>query len=335
MQYNCRREEELANLSIDVTESIHYKNARQFGVNIEQYVRKAKFNAGCRLMADCSGHEDLKRAKMYFEETADIENSPEKLMLCEEKIAQANELTNDLRRVYGSFDPDCDTENNETLINVREMKKKIETTYPKFVGGEIKEPWSPAPVAVWFIPLGIGLLVFAFFALFKPMAFSEEYMVANNDYSVMIACAAPVLSIIAGYIGFAKVRNSFSLFKLILIIVVGSSLSSFVTSFFKWQSDKDLTDSLQTIGGAFFTVGLLLLGISALLIVLYLKKAGFIRRFRKDSETLEKLAGAMKSKREEAVLAELAKHPDFKQSFLDECVEEAVSTYKNSLSNVS
>lgn len=334
VKYNCRREEELANLSIDVTESIHYKNARQFGVNIEKYVRKAKFNAGCRLMADCSDYKDLKTAKMYFEETSDIENSPEKLALCERKIAEADEITNNLRRVFGSFDPDCHTENNEALTNVREMKKKIETTYPKFVGGEIKEPWSPASVAVWFIPLGIGLLVFAFFALFKPIVFNEDYMVTNDDYSVLIACAAPALSIIIGYIGFAKVRSHFSLIKLILIIVVSSFLSSMLNSFVKWQPETDSNDILKTVGGATLTVGLVLVGISALLIALYLKKSGFIKRYHKDSEKLEELAKTMKSKRDEAISAELAKHLDFKQSFLEERVSEALVTYKEALGAV-
>ncbi|MDE6733764.1 MAG: TIR domain-containing protein [Oscillospiraceae bacterium] len=328
VQYNCRREEELANLSIDVTESIHYKNARQFGVNIEQYVRKAKYNTGCRLMADCSSYKDLKTAKMHFEETYDIENSPEKLALCEEKIAEADEITNDLQRVYGSFDPDCHTENNEALTNVREMRKKIETTYPKFVGGKIKEPWSPAPVAVWFIPLGIGLLVFAFFALFKPMVFNEEYIDANNDYSALIAYAAPVISIIVGYVGFAGVRKSFSILKLILIIVVSSFLSNII---FGAVFTKLLFNSLQTIGGFCIAIGLLLVAISALLITLYLKKSGFIKRYYRDSETLEKLAATMKNKREAAILAELAKHPDFKQSFLEECVSEALATYKSAL----
>lgn len=337
VQYNCRREEELANLSIDVTESIHYKNARQFGVNIEQYARKAKFNTGCRLMTDCSAREDLKRAKMCFEETADIENSPEKLMLCEEKIAEADGLTNDLRRVYGSFDPDVGTENNEALTNVREMKKKIETTYPKFLGGDIKEPWGPSPITGRFIPLGLGMIIIAVFMLFHPLKF-----VGNNDDIMLpvISMVVTFISTIGGVVGFAKPHSGYISKALVVVSIIAGvfgvgGLTGLIDSASEAvESEAEIIKNLQPIGGWFMAGGIVFVGISALLITLYLKKSGFIKRYYRDSETLEKLAATMKNKREEAILAELAKHPDFKQAFLEECVSEALATYKNALSPV-
>lgn len=334
VQYNCRREEELANLSIDVTESIHYKNARQFGVNIEQYVRKAKFNTGCRLMADCSSYKDLKTAKMLFEETSDIENSPEKLVLCEEKLALADEITDNMRRVYGSFDPDCHIENNEALNNVREMKKKIETTYPKLLGGDIKEPWGPSPVTGRFIPLGIGMITIAIIALFYPLELAGN----NTDIlPAVITMVVTFISTIGGVVGFARPHSGYISKALVVVSViagvfgVGGVTGLLDKATESAETDEELIKGLQPVGGAFMLFGILFIAISALLITLFLKKSGFIKRYYRDSDKLEKLAAEMKNKREEAILAELAKHPDFKQSFLEECVGEALATYKSAL----
>lgn len=337
-EYNCRREEELANLSIDITESINYKNARQFGVHIEEYGRKAQFNTGCRLLADCSGYDDLKRAKMYFEETADIENSPEKLILCEEKMAQANELTDNLRHVYGGFDPDCETENTESLNNVRAMKNKITTNYPKFVSGKIYEPWGPAPVNVWFIPLGLGLLVFAFFALFKPLELYES----GERAEAWLAIGALFVTALAAFIGNGVVHDCVSAIYLGISLVV-SAVYAIGTA--AWIMDKyvpqklvelglteeyeDVASVLSGVGWLFALVGLLLIAIAILLLVFYFKKKGKIHRYYKDTETLEHLTEEMNNKRDEAVNAELAKFPDFKQTFLDECLATARSTYKS------
>lgn len=342
-EYNCRREEELANLSIDITESINYKNARQFGVHIEEYGRKAMFNTGCRLLADCSGYDDLKRAKMYFEETSDIENSPEKLIICENMMAQADELTNNLRRVYGSFDPDCKTENAESLNNVRAMKDKITKTYPKFVDGKTQEPWGPAPVNVWAIPIGLGLLVFAFFALFKPMELDGE------STGSWITLGAFFVTALAAFIGNGIVHDCVSAIYLGISAVVSAAYAIATTA---WILDKYAPQKItelglegaeenhenfarifRGVGGWFALGGLLLIGTATLLLVFYFMKKGRLHRYYKDTETLEHLTNEMNSKRDEAANTELAKFPDFKQSFLGECVKEALATYKQPIVN--
>lgn len=331
IEYSCRREEELANLSIDITESIHYKNARQFGVNIEQYGRKAMYNTGCRLLTECSGYEDLKRAKMYFEETSDIENSPEKLALCEDKLAKANELTNDLRRVYGSFDPDCKVENDKALDEVTAMKDKITTTYPKFVNSEVYEPWGPAPVNVWLIPLGLGLLVYAFLALFKTTDL-------NDDFLVQALClVTPFLSVIAGLVGFNALRKRLSIIFAIIIVVLGIIYSGAVISPFNYYIDsKDIAEEeliagLHKVGLLYGGAGLLLVGIATLLLVFYFRKKGKIKRYFKDTDTLEKLTDTMDVKRENVIAEKFAKFPEFPQTFLEECLATAQSTYKDNV----
>lgn len=341
-EHSCRREEELANLSIDITESINYKNARQFGVHIEEYGRKAMFNTGCRLLADCNDYDDLKRAKMYFEETSDIENSPEKLALCEEKMAQADDLTNDLRRVYGSFDPDCKTENAESLNKVRSMKDKITKTYPKFVGGNPQEPWGPAPVNVWLIPLGLGLLVFAFFALFKPIELYESGEAAGS----WITIGALFVTALAAFIGNGVVHDCLSAIYLGISIVVSAVyaigtavwiVETYVPQKLVAQGlteePEDVAPVLRGVGGWIALGGFLLIGIATLLLVLYFTKKGRLHRYYKDTETLKYLTDEMSTKRDEAVSEQLAKFPDFKQSFLDERVKEALATYKQPVGN--
>lgn len=341
-EYNCRREEELANLSIDITESINYKNARQFGVHIEEYGRKAMFNTGCRLLADCSGYDDLKRAKMYFEETADIENSPEKLSLCEEKLAQANDLTNNLRRVYGGFDPDCKTENTEALNKVKTMKDKITTVYPKFVSGNTQEPLGPAPLNVWLIPLGLGLLVFAYFALFRSMELCSD----GEDVGYWIALGALFLTALAAFIGNGIVHDCVGIIYLVFafFVSVAYTIGIFVWILEKYVPDKlsalglageyeDYAPIFRGVGGWFALVGLLMIGTATLLLVLYFMKKGRLHRYRKDTETLELLTKEMNEQREKAVSEELAKFPDFKQTLLDECVKEALATYKQPIVN--
>lgn len=332
-EYSCRREEELAYLSIDITKSVNYKAARQFGVHIEEYGRKAMYNTGCRLLAECPNHEELNRAKSYFEETPDIEDSPEKLALCEQKLAQSEDLTDNLRRIYGSFDASCETANSESLNKVREITDKITQTYPKFIKDGVREPWGPAPVNVWLISLGSGLLVVAFLALFKPMEFG---LLPNQSSTAMVfvVIGALFLSILAGFIGEGMVLDCFSGVYIGVMVVVSIVYAALATSLIdkiidEPQTAEELTSGMRKVALYYSGVGALLIAVAVLLLVFYFKKKGRIHRYRKDSATLEQLTEEMNEQRKKAIAEELVKFPEFPQDFLNECLAEAYSTYKN------
>lgn len=332
-EYSCRREEELAYLSIDITESVNYKAARQFGVHIEEYGRKAMYNTGCRLLAECANHEALNRAKMYFEETPDIEDSPEKLALCEQKSAQSEDLTDNLRRVYGSFDASCETANSESLNKVREITDKITQNYPKFIKDGVREPWGPAPVNVWLISLGSGLLVVAFLALFKPMEFG---LLPNQSSTAMVfvVIGALFLSMLAGFIGEGVVLDCFSGVYIGIMVVVSIVYAALATSLIdkiidEPQTAEELTSGMRKVALYYGGIGAILIAIAVLLLVFYFKKKGYIRRYYKDSETLEHLTTEMNEQRDKAIGEELAKFSEFQPEFLNECLAEAQRTYKN------
>ncbi len=332
-EYCCRREEELAYLSIDITESVNYKAAREFGVHIEEYGRKAMYNTGCRLLTECANHEELNRAKRYFEETPDIEDSPEKLALCEQKLRQSDDLTDSLRRVYGSFDASCETANSESLNKVRDITDKITQTYPKFIKDGVREPWGPAPVNVWFISLGTGLLIFAFMALLKPLEFG---LLPNESATgvVWIIIGVMFASMLAAFIGNGVVHDCFSGVYIGIMVVVSLIYAASATALIdkivgEPQTAEEEIAGLRKVALYYGGIGLLLIAVAVLLLVFYFKKKGRIHSYNKDSETLERLTEEMNEQRKKAIAEELVKFPEFPQEFLNECLAEAGRTYKN------
>lgn len=316
-EFNCRREEELGNLSIDITASSNYKNAVHFGIDLEEQGTKAVYNRACKLLAEGGSYENLAQAKKYFERVARYGDSTEKLEECAEKLAEADELTESFRDIFRSYDASTERTNAMALNKVLDASEGIKKTYPNFSGDEVPQPWSPTLLNVWLIPLGIGLIAFGICALFAERT-------SDNLVLSLIALASPFVSMLIAGIANSVARDCFSggYFGGIVALSIGYTVGlGILMSIIEKKVGTDMTSCWSV------AAGLLLIAIAALTIALYCVKSSKIRHYFRDNKRLNKLLDEMKDARENDI-AEAFANKEMTKELINDCLAMAQKSYK-------
>lgn len=324
VEFQCRREEELGYLSIDITESLNYKNAVQFGCDIGQYGTKALYNKGCRLTETAESLEELSTAKKCLEKVDGYEDSGEKLLLCTEKLDRANAITENCREILRRYDESkFDTDNAEMLTRVIEQRESIKRRFPKFNGDEVPAPTSPAKFNVWAIPIGIGLIAYAVF-MYKYYIQGDDSM-ANS----MKALGSLAVSFLAAGIANSVVRRYFTIGYLAIVLVVDCVYSGSIMSVLDViTGEPERFGSLsQNAHLLVIAVGALPLVIAAITIVVYCRKKANIHSYFKSLDWLEELTKEMNLTREEEIDQALAARPELGAALIGDCLQTARDSY--------
>lgn len=316
-EYNCRREEELGNLSIDITASPNYKNAVHFGVDLEEQATKAVYNRASKLLAESGSYESLTLARSYFERVARYEDSAEKLEQCAERIAEADELTESFRDIFRSYDASTERTNAMALNKVLDASESIKKTYPNFSGGEVPQPNSPALLNVWLIPLGIGLMAFGICML---LSLHSD----NNLVLSLIAIGSPFVSMLIAGIANGIARDCFSggYFGGIAALSVGYMV---VLGLVLSLTEKNIGADMASVWA--IAAGLLLIAIAALTIALYCGKSSKIRHYFRDNKRLDGLIEEMREARERDI-AEAFANKELPSELINDCLAAAQRSYK-------
>jgi len=321
-EYNCRREDELSNLCIDITESSNYKNAVQFGVDLKKHATSALYNKACRMLAEADSVTSLRQAAEYFRRTVKYKDSAEKLAECEDKLGEADGLIEDLRNVYRSYDASAEHPNAEELDKVIGAADKIKTTYPKFHGDKVPEPWDPLLLNVWIIPLGIGLLISGICAA---MYLKDP---VQNDLMSLAMVGVLFISMFAAGIANFVARQFFSLGFLGLIALLSFGYMAAVAGLIEFYgSVSNDTDKELRVALVLIAAGLLMVVIATLTIVLYCRKKSKIRHYFKANDKLAALTDEMNNGRQNAVAACLLQHTGFSQGLCESCLDIAQNSY--------
>ncbi|MCM1165327.1 MAG: TIR domain-containing protein [Lachnospiraceae bacterium] len=315
-EFNCRREEELGNLSIDITSSPNYKNAVHFGVDLEEQSTKAVYNAACKLLAEGDNYESLTRAKEYFQRVARYGDSAEKLEQCAEKLAEADELTESFRDILRSYDAETERTNAMALNKVLDARENIQRTYPAFGGGEVNEPWKPTLLNVWLIPLGIGLIACGICLLISEHS-SQTFLSVIGILSLVVSM------IIAGVAnGIARDCLSGGYLGGMVALGVGYMVAiGFALSFAENRLGSDTASVLTAL------LGVLLIAAAALTIALYCSKTAKIRHYLRDNKRLDKLIDEMKEARKRDI-SEAFANKEMPNALINDCLQTAQSSYK-------
>ena len=319
-EYSCRSPEELRNLSIDITESLNYKNALQWGEDIEEYGTKTMYNTAVRLMTEKESYDTLTEAESYLEFVDPFEDSSAKLQECREIIERADKVTDNLRGVYRSYDENCEGPKADALKDVVAEKSDIKNKYPQFIGkGEIDDPWGPAPVNVWFIPLGLGLLAACFITLLFSAQLHADTVSETLNWIYFGIFTATAL---AAFIGNGVIHglNNWGYVVITIIANIGYNVLGF------WV----LENHLQKAAPIFGVFGFLFVGVAVLLSVIYFKKRAAVHGYRRHMEKLDQLIKNMKERCQNALSEELFRGSEFSADFLNELLKKAGDTYRRS-----
>lgn len=323
-EFNCRREEELGNLSVDLSGSPNYKNAVQFGVDLKKYATSALYNKACLLLTEADSVESLKLAADYFKQTIKFKDSTERLAECEDRLNEVNGLIGELRDVYRSYDASTEHPNAEELDKVIAADKKIKSTYPKFHGDDVPEPHDPLLLNVWIIPLGIGLIVAGICSLLYIKDSSQE---SSLSYTML---GALFVSMLAGSIANCAARKFFTLgylgFMAFLSAAYAIIMGVVYDLYIKYSHD---TDAAMKITLIMLGIGVLMIAVATLTIVLFCQKTSRIRRYFKANNKLAALTEEMDNGREKALVELLAKHPEFSGELCESCLGIAQNSYKS------
>lgn len=323
-EFNCRREEELGNLCVDLTSSANYKNAVQFGVDLKKYATSALYNKACQLLTEADSVKSLKLAADYFKQTIKYKDSAEKLAECEDRLNSANGLIDELRGVYRSYDAAAGQPNAEELDKVIAAVDNIKSTYPKFHGNDIPEPLDPLLLNVWIIPLGIGLIVAG---ICSALHFKDPSQEETLAYVMM---GALFVSMLAGGIANCAARQFFTMGYLGLMAFLSAAYAIIVgvayDLYFEYSHDPDAGMKITLV---MLGIGVLMIVVATLTIVLFCQKKSKIRRYFKANDRLEALTEKLNEGRERALAERLAKHPEFTDGLCESCLGIAQNSYKS------
>lgn len=273
----CRREEELGELYIDITESTNYRSAVQYGCDITKYGTMTMYNRGCRLSESAETVKQLNAAKSLFEGAHGYQDADERLALVSNKLEKADSLTNGCREILRRYDESkTESGNSDALQKVINHRESIKNNFPSFIGGDIPEPFDPLKLNVWFIPLSLGLII----------AMGDILTEGYNYMPVL------VLSFIAAGIANFAARKFFSLIGFVGIIIGGFTYMGILTLVI--NIPNDFSKAAPVI---FLLVGIAMLAVSVLTIVNYFRKKHRISNYYKSLETLEQLKTMMEEAR--------------------------------------
>lgn len=271
----CRREEELGEIYIDITESSNYRNAVQYGCDIKKYGTMTMYNRGCKLFENAETVKQLNAAKTLLEETHGYRDTDDKLDLVNIKLEKANALTNNCKEILRRYDESkTESGNSEALQRVINQREGIKINFPDFVDGEVPEPFNPKKLDAWFIPLSLGMIIAA-----------SEYMSSQIFYVVVF-----FISFIAAGIANFAVRKFFSAAALFGIFVGGSTFSAIMWFIFN-------IPVMAPVPVIALLVGIAVLGIMVLITVIYIRKKYRISRYYKSLDALEQFKTMMEEAR--------------------------------------
>lgn len=321
VEFRCRREEELGTLSVDITESQNYRNAVQYGCDLKDHATKALYNRGCKLLEASETVKQLSNAKQCFTQTDGYEDSGEKLQIAAEKLDKAQALTSNFREILCRYDENkTDFDNAEAVARVIEQRESIKRRFPKYEGDEVPAPLSAAKLNVWFIPLAIGLIVFAICLI--------KYQ-GGEDNTGMIALGTLYISFFAASIANFIARKFFSLGHLLLFLLVGGIYTTILSSISVGIIDNPAVsgDLAKKLPFYIIVVGVVMLVISVITIVVYCRKIGIIHAYFKALDHLEKLTSDMKSAREKELAAAIFANSELGELLIDNCLTTAKKIY--------
>lgn len=324
VEFRCRREEELDTLSVDITESQNYRNAVQYGCDLKDHGTKTLYNRGCKLLEASETLKQLASARKCFEQTDGYEDSGEKLQTATEKLSKATALTNNLREIYRRYDENnTDIANAEAVVRVIEQRESIKRRFPKFEGDEVPAPFSPAKLNVWFIPLGIGLIVYAI-CMIKYLQGAD-----TDSFSGLFALGSLFLSFFGASIANCVARKFFSLGYLGLMIFLSAIYTGGLGSITGNIIDEPeaLGDLANKIPIYIILVGAVLLLISVITIVVYCRKMGNIHAYFKALDHLEELNKKMDEARQGEIKEAIYKYTEFPKELVTDCFETAQKTF--------
>lgn len=324
VEFRCRREEELGTLSVDITESQNYRNAVQYGCDLKDYGTKALYNRGCKLLEASETLKQLSGAKKCFEQTDGYEDSGEKLQTAAEKLDKATALTNNLREIYRRYDEsNTNIANAEAVVRVIEHRESIKRRFPNFSGDEVPAPLSPTKLNVWFIPLGIGLIIFAI-CMIKYLRSAD-----TDSFTGLFALGSLFLSFFGASIANCVARKFFSLgylgLMLFLSAIYTGGLGSITGSII--DDPAALGDLADKIPIFIILAGAVLLLISVITIVVYCRKMGNIHAYFKALDHMEKLNKQMDEARQKEIVEAVVKHQEFSKELLGDCLDTAQKTF--------
>lgn len=323
-EFNCRCEEELGNLCVDLTDSANYKNAVQFGVDLKKYATSALYNKACLLLTEADSVKSLKLAAEYFNQTIKYKDSAERLAECEDRLNSANGLIDELRGVFRSYDASAGQPNAKELDKVIIAVDNIKSTYPKFHGNDVQQPWDPLLLNVWIIPLGIGLIVAGICSALHFKAPSQD------DSLSFIMLGALFASMLAGGIANCAARQFFTLGYLGLMAFLSAAYAIIVgvayDIYFQYSRDPNAGMNVTMI---ILGIGVLMIVVATLTIVLFCQKKSKIRRYFKANEKLAALTEEMDEGRKRALAERLTQHPEFSDELCESCLGIAQNSYKS------
>lgn len=324
VEFRCRREDELDTLSVDITESQNYRNAMQYGCDLKDHATKALYNRGCKLLEASETLKQLSGAKKCFEQTDGYEDSGEKLQIASEKLDKATALTNNIREIYRRYDENnTDIANAEAVVRVIEHRESIKRRFPNFSGDEVPAPLSPTKLNVWFIPLGIGLIIFAI-CMIKYLRGAD-----TDSFTGLFALGSLFLSFFGASIANCVARKFFSLgylgIMIFLSVIYTGGLGSIASSII--DEPEALGDLANKIPIYIILVGAVLLLISVITIVVYCRKMGNIHAYFKALDHMEKLNKQMDEARQGEIKEAIYKYTEFPKELVTDCFETAQKTF--------
>lgn len=324
VEFRCRREDELDTLSVDITESQNYRNAMQYGCDLKDHATKALYNRGCKLLEASETLKQLSGAKKCFEQTDGYEDSGEKLQIASEKLDKATALTNNIREIYRRYDENnTDIANAEAVVRVIEHRESIKRRFPNFSGDEVPAPLSPTKLNVWFIPLGIGLIIFAI-CMIKYLRSAD-----TDSFTGLFALGSLFLSFFGASIANCVARKFFSLGYLGIMIFLSAiytgGLGSITGSII--DEPEALGDLANKIPVYIILVGAVLLLISVITIVVYCRKMGNIHAYFKALDHMENLTKQMDEARQGEIKEAIYKYTEFPKELVTDCFETAQKTF--------